>query len=386
MIRNIATSAIHCCLLLMVCLFGSSLYGQNELAFSGYSATLPVYQNVDGGFEGESDGLWLTLNRTRFRPTLYLGDNTLLALEYEIDALLVSGPLLFNPDIEQTNRQFFNLRWNYAASDNVLFSHFLDRFYLRHELSFGEITIGRQRVAWGTGRVWNPTDLFSPINPATFDKIEKDGADLLTVKFFLGNFTDLSLVYNPRPRGEAHNAGLRFRSNWQTYDFSLIAGRFDQRTIFGGDFAGNVLLAGLRGEAIYAYDNARDDRFFKGVLGLDYQFTSKLYALLEYQHNGQGSRQMRDYDISALLSGSIINLGKNYVIGQTVYQIHPLISGSIGYSRNLDDESGFVNLSLQYAMKDYLDFNLGGQLFNGQALSEYGFYPDAIYLRGTVYF
>ncbi len=384
--RDMFKSAIYYCLFLLLCLFCNVLYGQNELTFSGYSATLPVYQNVDSGFEGESDGLWLTLNRTRFRPTLYLGGNTLVALEYEVDALMLSGPLLFSPDIGQTNRQMFNLRWNYALNDNILFSHFLDRFYLRHELSFGEITIGRQRVAWGTGRVWNPTDLFSPINPATFDKIEKDGADLLTMKFFLGNFTDLTLVYNPRPRGEAHNAGMRFRSNWQTYDFSLIAGRFDRRSVLGGDFAGNIFLAGFRGEAIYAYDNDRDERFFKGILGLDYQFTSKLYALLEYQHNGQGSRQPRDYDIPALLEGEVINLGKNYLIGQAVYQIHPLISGSVGYSQNLDDESGFVNLSLQYAMKDYLDFNLGGQMFNGQAFSEYGFYPNAIYLRGTVYF
>ena len=44
------------------------------------------------------------------------------------------------------------------------------------------------------------------------------------------------------------NGGFRFRTNYSEYDLSLIGGYFDKRIVIGGDFAGNLFEAGVRGE------------------------------------------------------------------------------------------------------------------------------------------
>jgi hypothetical protein len=97
------------------------------------------------------------------------------------------------------------------------------------------------------------------------------------MKLFLGEFTDLQLVINPQKNGHG-NAGYRLRTNFAEYDLSTIGGVFDDRWVFGGDFAGNLFDAGVRGELI---DSAKQknvsSNFTTLILGADYQFTAELY-------------------------------------------------------------------------------------------------------------
>lgn len=376
------------CWVCLLCLSGLiPAAGQTEWAFSGYWVNLPIYQTANDLTIFRSEAAFLDLNRLRLRPTLYVGESGRLALEYEATLLYQSAGLFFSPTTVQTGRQVVDARWTPVNEAHWQITHFIDRLYWRQDFAFGNVVIGRQRVAWGTGRIWNPTDLFNPINPAAFDKIEKDGADLLTTQIYLGNFTDITLVVNPRERLRDTNAGFRFRSNYRTYDLALVGGYFDRRVVIGGDFAGNLLNAGFRGEAIGSLDpDAPADFFSKFILGLDYQFTARLYALLEYQHNGQGRRDQRRYDLPALIEGRIINLAQNYLFGQAQVQLHALVNGGLGWNGNLDDGSGFFSLNLSYAYRSSIDVQMGGLIFYGDMLDEYWYYTPTAFLRGTIYF
>ncbi len=378
----------QCCRILFLCLLVAiPAFAQTQWAFSGYWVNLPIYQTANDLTLFRSDAAFLDLNRLRLRPTLYVGQNGRLALEYEATVLYQSAGLFFSPSTAQTGRQVVEARWTPLNEAHWQITHFIDRLYWRQDFSFGNLVIGRQRVAWGTGRIWNPTDLFNPINPAAFDKIEKDGADLLTAQVYAGNFTDLTLVVNPRKRLRDTNAGFRFRSNYRSYDLALVGGYFDRRMVIGGDFAGNLLHAGFRGEAIGAFDpDGTGDFFSKWILGLDYQFTSRLYGLLEYQHNGQGRRDRQRYDLPALIEGRIINLAQNYLFGQAQVQLHALVNGGLGWNGNLDDGSGFFSLNLSYAYRSNIDVQMGGLIFYGDMLDEYWYYTPTAFLRGTIYF
>ncbi len=363
------------------------LAAQTEWNFSGYLSNLPVYQAGMKDFLGSGRSLALDLNRLRLRPTFYWGENTRIHLEYEIDALYQQNAGLLFALPQKTNRQRFNWRWQPVAKAHIMLIHYIDRLYLRRDFSFGNLTIGRQRVAWGTGRIWNPTDLFNPINPASFDKIEKDGADLVSAKIYLGNFTDLTLVFNPQDSWRQSNAGYRFRTNYREYDLSLVGGYFDKRLTLGGDFAGNLYDAGVRGEWLLSADkNNLRRNYIKWVAGIDYQFTSKLYALFEYHFNGQGARRRQDYDLLSLLNSSILNLNRRYLFTQVNLQLHPLVNTSLGYNANLVDGSGFVFAALTYSVKENTELGVGGQLFYGSDFSEYWFYPNSFFLRGEYYF
>jgi hypothetical protein len=372
---------------LFLLLFLNPVFAQIETEFSGYLLDLPVYQKSNLQLPGFEEEVFLNLTRLRLRPTLYFGNHSRLALEWEANAVLQNAANLFTIGPGKTNRQLFDWRWYPVQEDYLTITHFIDRLYFRHDFSFGNLVIGRQRVAWGTGRLWNPSDLFNPINPASFFKIEKDGADLATAQFYLGRFTDFTLVYNPLNEGRDDNAGFRFRTNYRTYDLALVGGYFDERCVIGGDFAGNLFTAGLRGEGIVSANTENlSSNYVKYILGIDYQFTAKLYALLEYQYNGQGVRNTAEYDLAALFNGEIINLARNYLFVNAVYQLNPLLNTTLAYNANLDDRSGFVTLQASVSLKSNLDISAGAQLTWGSEFSEYWYYGNSLFFQGSFYF
>jgi hypothetical protein len=365
-------------------------FSQYEFEFSGYAVELPVDQISNKEIAkllNFNRNQFLNLIRLRLRPTYHLWTDARIAAEYEIASLYYNGTGLLNILMNETNRQFFDWTWNLVSENKFIINHFIDRLYFRQGFDYGNFILGRQRIAWGTGRIWNPTDLFNPINPAAFYKTEKDGADAATATVSFGNFTDLELVYNPQKKFKSENYGFRFRTNFFEYDFALVGAYFDKRVIIGGDFAGNFFEAGVRGEGIISADRYDlSSNFIKFILGMDYQFTSKLYGLIEYQYNGEGFANKNQYQLLRLLNGEILNLSRNYIFLQSTYQLHPLITTALSLNSNLNDGSGFAAASVSYNALENLYVNLGAQITYGNQFDEYWYYPSSVYLSGEFYF
>lgn len=361
-----------------------------ELELSGYTVHYPSYQYLDPaaarafGIDRNSAAV---LSRVRLKPEILFADGGAIKIEYEISGLYSSSEPLFPVPVEATNRQLLDLTWNPMAKDHYILIHTLDRCYYHYAPSFGEIVLGRQRVSWGTGRIWNPTDLFNPINPASFEKIEKDGADAISLKIYLGPFSDIQMVLQPQETLEETNGGLRLRTHEGEYDFSLVGGYFDGRIAAGGDFAGNLLQAGVRGEGVASFDpDESESGFAKFILGIDQQFTPKLYALLEYHFNGEGRERPEEYEIDRLGRGEIINLGRHFLFVQADYLIHPLWNLSLSLNESLTDGSGFTGLLITYSVSGSADLAAGAQHTFGDRLDEYWYYPTSLYLQGIYHF
>ncbi|MBN2572033.1 MAG: hypothetical protein JXA68_07895 [Ignavibacteriales bacterium] len=372
-------------------IFWSELFSQFEFEFSGYITSTPIYQinNIDIAKQYNlEENQFIDLSRVRLRPTLYFGEKTRLNIDYEISSMYYFYDLLIPLSNEKKNsRQVINLNWNIVNNKHLVINHFIDRLYFHQEFDYGELRIGRQRISWGTGRIWNPNDLFNPINPASFYKIEKDGADVASFKLFLGDFSDLHFVFNPQERFKESNYAVRYRTNFLEFDFSLMGGKFDSQIIGGMDFAGNLLDAGFRGE--FVFSGSGDDSFtyfVKSILGIDYQFTPELYALIEYYYNGQGVTDKSSYQFNKLITGEILNLNQNYLFEMVSYLITPLLNISVSNNTNINDSSGYIGLIGNYSLIDDLNFIFGLQLIYGSILSEYWYYPTSIYLQGEYYF
>ena len=375
-------------LLVLSTLF-STTSAQVDFSFSGYVVDMPIYTFSSGkapAFFPQKDQ-FINLTRLRLKPQIFLGSDTRINIEYEVDALLADNVNNIGLNQVARNRQLINLKWEISSGNKYQVNHYIDRLYLRKGFDWGNVIIGRQRISWGTGRIWNPTDLFNPINPANFSKIEKDGADAVSLTYYIGNFTDLNIVYNPQDEFKENNAAFRFRTNFETYDLSVIGGYFDRRYIAGFDFAGNLWVAGIRGEGIISMDkNDLSKNYSKFVFGIDNQFTSKLYVLAEYQYNGMGVTDKYSYDLQGLANGEIINLNKNYLFLSSTYQITPLLAGTISNNTNLNDGSGFVSVSGDYSMTDNSTITLGGFFIYGQEFTEYRYYQNSIYVQAELYF
>ena len=369
----------------------SNSQAQVDYDFSGYLVDFPIYQHSNKRISdllGLKNDQFLNLTRIRLKPTIYFWSGSRLNIEYEISSFyLNSKGNLFVMQPGKTKTQIVDLTWTPVLEDNIIVSHFIDRLYFRQGFEWGNIELGRQRISWGTGRIWNPTDLFNPINPASFYKIEKDGADVISGEVFLGNFTDINIVFNPQDKISASNYGFRFRTNMGEFDLSVIGGYFDDRIVAGGDFAGNLFDAGIRGEGIISAKNGNlNENFFRYILGLDYQFTPELYSLVEYQFNGEGRSNKSEYELLRLVKGDILNLSRNYVNITVIYQIHPLLNLSFSNNSNLNDGSGFITFQCNYSMYENFYLNLGLQSTYGSEFTEYWYYPFSIYLQSEFYF
>ena len=362
---------------------------QIRASFTGYAVDIPVYtfsSDKTSSFFPRENQL-LNLTRLRLKPQIFLWSGARINIEYEMDALLAKD--INNSEINQVtvNRQLINMKWNIASGNKYQLSHYIDRLYFRQGFDWGNIIVGRQRISWGTGRIWNPTDLFNPLNPADFSKIEKDGADALSMTYYLGNFTDLNIVYNPQDKFKENNAAFRFRTNYDTYDLAVIGGYFDRRYVAGFDFAGNLFVAGVRGEGIISMDkNDLSKNYTKLVFGIDNQFTPKLYALIEYQYNGEGRTNKFSYDLTRLARGEIINLNRNYLFVSSNYLFTPLITGTFSNNTDINDGSGFVNVSCSWSLTENSNLTFGALITYGKEFTEYWYYQNSLYTQAELFF
>jgi hypothetical protein len=371
-------------------LFVTKVNAQTTLNFSGYVMEMPVYENTQptlARLSGTSQSGFNNLMRLRLRPTFHIGDNTKVGLEYEIDGLYFSQNIALGLNPTTPLRQVVSLHWQPVTKKHLTISHYIDRLYFDHDFPFGKLVVGRQRISWGSGRVWNPTDIFNPINPANFGKIEKDGADAISMKFYLGQLTDLQLVYNAEYHFKSSNYAARFRTNLLGYDLAILAGSADRRFITGGDFAGNIWTAGIRGEALVSQDPSKAEGYYiRWILGMDYQFTDKLYGLFEYYHNGQGILNRYAYNLKELYEGRILNVAKDYLALSGSYQLTPLITVTLSPIFNFNDGSGYLAGTINYSASDNTSLSLGSLYAYGKMFTEYWYYPQAYYLKLETYF
>lgn len=374
---------------LLLC-WGAGRSSSPDIRFSGYLSNLLVRESFVGGFgqlTGRSSSLWLNLSRLRLRPRLEVSAALWFQLEYELDALYLNHPALFLPVPQKTRRQLVRAIWSPVRENRFQLTHFVDRAFLRVEGLSYRLTVGRQRIAWGSGRIWNPTDLFNPLNPAAFDRIERDGADLISLKWYHGPFSDLEVVFQPQKHFDKASAALRYHTHFGQYDVALMSGLFERRWVLGGDFAGNLGQAGVRGEWLLATaSGGAAHPFLKWILGIDHQLNPKLYGLLELHYNGEGRRSPAEYQLDRLLRGEILNLNRWYLFARLAYQLHPLLAVNFNWNANLVDGSGFLNSGLQLSATANLDLTLAVQATYGDPLEEYWYYPTALFFQLIRYF
>jgi hypothetical protein len=159
------------CFILTTSILCSISFSQAKIDFDGYVVNVPAYlrlNDLQASFQNVDQNYWIDVTRLRLRPTINLSETGYIALEYEAATTYQSGILKLLAPSSGNRRQLFDLSCDILKNDrwNVLQS--IDRLYYRQQVVAFDISIGRQRIAWGSGRIWNPTDLFNPLNPTTF--------------------------------------------------------------------------------------------------------------------------------------------------------------------------------------------------------------------------
>lgn len=281
----------------------------------------------------------------------------------------------------------------------------IDRLYLDYTIKKLQITLGRQRIAWGTSLVWNVIDLFNPMSILDFDYEERPGSDALRLQYYTGAISKIELAIKPGKNKYKTTAAGLWSINKFGYDFYAIAALKNNRKMFGGAWAGNIQGAGFRGEFLVSDPPSKSlstkypasiffgKSFFETnkpvmslVLSADYTFPSSLYLHTETIFNSNGKRKDAGLFLLDALEAGMLSPARWSIFQEIAYDIHPLIRGTIFSIFNPDDKSSVVMPSITWSVVTNLDLLVIGYYTFGDPLTEWGNWGNACFVRSKYSF
>jgi hypothetical protein len=292
--------------------------------------------------------------------------------------------------------------------------HVLYRGFLRVETQRVELVIGRQRIPWGVGRLWNPIDRFNAIPPLAIEGDQSPGVDAIDLKLRASGFSYLELAWAPAD-GSDDLLAARWHGVLRDADYSIVAGFFEEAWTFGGDLATNLGGAAARLELVYA-DPSREfwplgragpiavDAYFQAVASLDYNLDvgSGLYLLVEHFYNGNATGFGRGNagGLEAFFEGTpqprpgtppgpagpfvapasrdrfaanrVVTAAKHQTGFQAGYDVNAVVRADFLALYDWNGTSAAFFPSLTATPWDSLELTLGAQLFVGSKRSQYG--------------
>lgn len=302
----------------------------------------------------------------------------------------------------------------------------LDRLFYRYQPDSGQyrVTLGRQAIDWGTGRFWQPLNLFGSFAPTDLDTDYKAGIDALVGEYYSGYFSSITLAYLPTSHSIREEAianrgadedslALHYRTLMESGgEVTLLAGRVMQRSTLGFawessfDLTDNLSGIGSRIEAVlYEPDGVlsgsegeTEKRSTLMIAGVDYQTQSDNELLdgilinLELYQASNGADKASELNkvrqsalvkqgIQPQLSEQVIGLG----LGKT---LSPLWQGNYTglFSTLSGGASQLHQVSAVYSVSDEGDLLLSLLSGNGPDASEFGAVPTILSARLRVYY
>jgi hypothetical protein len=305
----------------------------------------------------------------------------------------------FYKELIQTEHDFAELDAFLWESEKSLGYLEIDRLWIDYYKNNLQVTLGRQRVAWGTCWVWNPTDLFNPLNVLNFDYEELPATDAIRGQYYTGAVTKIDAAY--KPAKDPNNqilAGLWSVNKWD-YDFNFIAGMRYKRWLGGFSWVGDILDAGFRGEVLVSQAPEMPDSNFiykligqpslsswdKPIVSLalsgDYTFPNTFYIHTELLYNNLGKTNNTFLFQQEANTLGLLTAARLAVYQEFAYDITPLMRGSLFGICNPTDKSFVIVPSLSYSLITNLDLYLISMFFEGDPLTEYGEYGTSFYAR-----
>jgi hypothetical protein len=361
-----------------------------QYRFSGYYRSL--FTASHSYFTG--DAYADSLNRVRLSFDGGWEKTLLVHIDYDNEAHF--GNLITEPDFdlvrERQNNTYFELLHVAVNEPHVYWDTSLYRGYLRVRNGTIELTVGRQRIAWGTAHFWSPADVFNPISPLQVEADEREGVDAAQLSLRLPKNIRWSVVYAPQDGIDRSSEATRLATNVHNFDVAAFAGRFRQDWMAGGTFAGQWGGAGLRGELTYTWHaNSNEFNALRLTFGSDYALNSKLYLVGEYFYNqGQppGINPGQPPNPSELFrfTNELFTFNRQFLSGGMRYAVTPLFHIE-GYAVVDAQGPGVFFLPIAtYSLSNNADLRAGGQIFATAPGGEFQGVPNLFYLQFTMHF
>ncbi len=372
-------------------LFLSLLSGQARAAFevTGYAKSL------DFGYPSTEDESAKSLSGNRLRlDGRWKDPKNILNLRLAADNEVLWGSLLKSQRTAVNSilakEELLDMTWNLSENENFLWRENFYRAYAESHISHMDLTVGRQRIAWGQGRIWNPTDVINPYNPLSIERDERPGSDLADARWNFSALSFLEGVYAPKKDADWDKSIVmgKFRANVLRMDFEFVGGKRGKEDLAGFSQTAQVFDGSLRAEAIYNFDSEVRRDFAKAVISYDRSFSlpNTLYLLGEYFYNGIGEKNKEDYFKVVLNPQDQSFVGKDYYGFGATYDVTPLFKAECYGIINLNDGSFFAGPKMSWQPLTDLELSAGYQVYNGKDRTEFGNLRDIGFVQVQWFF
>lgn len=344
---------------------------ESKIEFKGYLKNMSTLTEIAGK-------TWYE-NLTHNRLNLIWYANTNTTIYFEIRNRILLGDFVNDfpiySELIDVNNDYFDLSANIIDNGSILFNTMIDRAYMQWNKNNWEVKLGRQRINWGINLAWNPNDWFNAYSFFDFDYEERRGSDAIRVNYYTGATSSLEVAAKMAENTDDFVAGAKWNINQWDYDIQFLGGMAHGDLAIGTGWAGNLGLAGFKGEITYLKPvkttlvNAGYDYLFIGSLSSDYSFKSSLYLNASILFHS-------DNETDPLIGNSTLGLGtsgdftmrqlSNYRWSsfiQSGYQFSPLVTGSLSVMAFPGSNALFVNPAVSVSLHQDFDLGIFGQLF-----------------------
>jgi len=283
---------------------------------------------------------------------------------------------------------WLDLNANIITSPALDWRHNLYRGWLQYKKDDWGVVVGRQRIAWGSGRIWNPTDRFNPVQPTALELDQKLGVDAAYMTHDYSDFGSIQLLIAPgqTDRAVSRKWALRWQDTMAQTDMALWLGEIGQERVLAVDVTGNVGDTTARLEWQQSWHGLQGN-FGQFIVGIDGSwtnqlFTEGLYLAAEYFYNGLRNSNNKEFVQLDMLQSS-----SRQLLGMLAgYDLTPLWRAELIWLVDLEKTSMFIAPSVRWSASDNMDVVVFAQLPTGSGGAEFSGLNNLFAIQLEYYF
>ncbi len=340
------------------------------------------------------------LNRLRLSPEFRYADSLVLHADYDNEIIFSNYSKSYEFDRywrPSGYNELINMNWDLVRNRDLYYRMKINRLFAKVIAGDMTLTLGRQQIRFGSGRLWNPLDILNPISPTYIEGPEEQkGTDAVRLDYFFNPTTELSLVYDPKryddditrlsPRNA--NSVARFKTSAGDFEIAALAGYIARRVVGGADVSVILFEGLLRGSVLYSHPE-KGRAFIQAGGGYEYTFGNGIYFLCEYFYNQNGlnynSQFKYAYYDSAiygvgrrnyfLVANQFVTYNQHYAGLALGYDFHPLVRGDFFCIYDFQGKGLFWTVSVKYNVIENMDLQAGvmmAHVFGNRDTSDFG--------------
>ncbi len=329
---------------------------------------------------------YLIANVSRIRLSPEINYSDFLHVRVDYDNEIIIGNYLKTREFDLYWRpseynDLIDLSGEPVYNDDLLYRTKIHRAYAKIVLRDFTLTIGRQQIRFGSGRLWNPLDILNPISPTFVEGVsEQKGTDAIRLEYYPTDIMEIALVLDQKSENDKlsdirvknSNVISRFKMTIDETDIAALGGRISRRNIGGSDISSVFFDGLLRGSLMYS-DPEDDDPYIQGSTGYEYNFKIGLYFLVEYFYNQNGINFNSSLESAYLnsyffginennyyqLANQFLTFNQHYTGIAAGYDLTPLLRAELFSIYDFQGRGIFAMPSLRYNLFENFDICAG---------------------------